>query len=679
MVKFSIYLNRRVFVMVNPEMSFIAGITLTGNLLIIAITVAMLLSGFDLFPADFDNLPMYDWNVPWRRREWAWKYRDDYEKKYNRKLYLQSSPNWNRSKHYGRGDIVLYYDNGSKNIFTTQNLKRIEYIENNITSLEQYSNYCVQILPLTCAKPASILRFFDGTYAYISHVFYDPHYNNISNVLHAASTNNHTKHYLSVFLAKDSTITQTFAHASFTRTVIPIGYPLKEEEGLKQMEERMQKFLVDTFKPAILKLKSNTSEFDIVYWSYLLFKSDTAEQAVKEITLAAGSLTFIFCFIVYHTKSLWISSFAILSIGTSFLISNLIYRIILDFRYFGFFHIVAIFIILGIGADDLFVLLDVWKNTAYKTYPTLAHRLSHSYRKTVCSMFVTSLTTAIAFFASAFSPLLAARSFGIFAGLLVIINYISVIIFLPPVVLTHHIYFKKYRWPCFIYGKWRCCKSKEKQCADKSKIISVRTPTAGNDRSSSKTVNNDTLKNQLHNSFETGKDACFKIPEYDHVNRGFEMDKDVDSPMFCEDRENIKQIETEKKLTNVERAGDNTESETTSDVNEGATKRSTAIEKKLLVRFFSIYFYRFVTHKLCRWMILAVMVVMIGLFAYSASHLEPDNEQVSNKISFSLFMSLSLRYSLLSNVPFRKTTVDPDLTPQNVASGQGRTHSLLLQ
>jgi hypothetical protein len=98
---------------------------------------------------------------------------------------------------------------------------------------------------------------------------------------------------------------------------------------------------------------------------------------------------------------------------------NIIYRCIIDFQYFGLFHIITMFIILGIGADDLFVFYDAWRLTAFSPYPSLAHRLNEAYSKSCKSMFITSLTTAVAFTASALSPLLATKSFGVFAAILV--------------------------------------------------------------------------------------------------------------------------------------------------------------------------------------------------------------------------------------------------------------------
>jgi hypothetical protein len=55
----------------------------------------------------------------------------------------------------------------------------------------------------------------------------------------------------------------------------------------------------------------------------------------------------------------------------------------------------------------------------------------------------------IAFTASALSPLLATKSFGVFAAILVFYNYFSVIIFFPTVVMVYHLKFESWKWPCF--------------------------------------------------------------------------------------------------------------------------------------------------------------------------------------------------------------------------------------
>ncbi|XP_029214096.1 protein dispatched homolog 1-like isoform X3 [Acropora millepora] len=110
----------------------------------------------------------------------------------------------------------------------------------------------------------------------------------------------------------------------------------------------------------------------------------------------------------------------------------------------GFF-----FIILGIGADDVFVFVDAWKASELNSFGDLSSRMSFVYRRAARVMFTTSFTTMVAFITSVFSPLLGVSTFGIFSALLVFVNYCSVIIFLPTVIVTYELYWKDYRWHCF--------------------------------------------------------------------------------------------------------------------------------------------------------------------------------------------------------------------------------------
>ena len=580
------------------------------------ITVILLLTKYDLFPTDFENLPMYDWTVPWRRRDVAWQFRDEYSDRYIRKLYLQSLPKWYRAQEYPRGSIMLFYDAGDENVFTKQNFETMAYIEKTITSLPEYTKYCVQDGSGKCKPPMSILRFFDGSLSAVNPIFYDPNFNRIPAVLFAALNDDKTKEKFAMLLAKEHSIIPNHAYAHLARTVIPLGFPMKDAKEKDQLEGKMQNFLVNSFKPLILQLKSETKQFDLVYWSYLLFVKDIAAQAAKEMLLTFGSLTFIFSFMVFHTKSLWISSFAVLSIGCSFLAANMIYRIVLGYAYFGLFHIIAMFIILGIGADDLFIFLDVWKNTAFNSYPSLAHRLSDAYKRSSISMLITSVTTVIAFFASAFSPLLPAQSFGIFAGLLVIVNYISVIVFFPTVVIMHHVYFAQFKWPCFA-----CCPFGKRQSEDQSSKPDESTcSTSGASCGTS-------LSCTAKSDSTDGLDG--------HSNKAFIVDKDIEYGFITSDQgeepltytfiDDIKRTDTESVHNHIESTHN---SEAYMERFVESKPKAKDHEKKRLVRFFRDPFYRLVTHRIVRWVIVVTLLLVVAGFSYSAATLEPDNEQV---------------------------------------------------
>ncbi|WAR20450.1 DISP1-like protein [Mya arenaria] len=595
-------------------------LTLGGHILIALVTGILLWTGYDLFPTEFETLPMYDWEVPWMRRSLAWNFRHEYENRYVRKWFIQGFDKWYRSMAYDRANIVLYYDTGGGNIFTKTNLKAIETIEHEMSNMANYSQFCVQNATFNCHKPTSVLRYFDGTYKSVNPVFFDPKYNNIAQVLYAAMTNNQTKGDFAYFLSSDHELTPKGVHAPVTRTIMPLGFPLKLKQKIDEMEDEMEHFLINSFKPTIHDVREATSGFRITYWSYLLFRHDIVRQIFYDMMLAGGSVIFIFGFIVYHTKSLWISSFAVMSILTSFLCTNLIYRIALDFRYIGYFHVITLFIILGIGADDIFVFLDVWKNTGYQEHSSLSMRLTTAYKQSIKSMFFTSLTTAVAFLTSSFSPLLATQSFGLFAGVLVIVNYVSVVVYFPTVLIMHHYYFKDKSWPCFSKKFKRClfksCQTEEEE-SDK---IKLPTPTPHNV---------DPIQN-ISSLFEDNSAVASNGRRYNvvgRINSAFKTDEDEYGFMRfknCSQPHSDFQLENETEVKSVY-----AELSECSDHTSPATSTS-GIEKqqrKALVRFFRDHYFRFVTHFIAKWIILIVLLSLVGFFAYSITKLKLDNEQ----------------------------------------------------
>jgi predicted RND superfamily exporter protein len=99
-----------------------------------------------------------------------------------------------------------------------------------------------------------------------------------------------------------------------------------------------------------------------------------------------------------------------------------------------------IYIVLGIAADDIFVFYDAYQQSAEmdkKVMDTVDKRLAYSFRRASKAMAVTSSTTAVAFFANAFSPMIQISAFGIFAGIIVPVNFILVILIFPPAVVWY--------------------------------------------------------------------------------------------------------------------------------------------------------------------------------------------------------------------------------------------------
>ena len=100
-------------------------------------------------------------------------------------------------------------------------------------------------------------------------------------------------------------------------------------------------------------------------------------------------------------------------------------------------HQIAIFLILGIAADNIFVLYDGYQQTLYNKHigPDKKRRLAFSFRRAARATATTSSTTAVAFYANAFNPIMPLASLGIYGGTLLTVVYVLIILCYPPLII----------------------------------------------------------------------------------------------------------------------------------------------------------------------------------------------------------------------------------------------------
>lgn len=142
-----------------------------------------------------------------------------------------------------------------------------------------------------------------------------------------------------------------------------------------------------------------------------------------------------------YTRSMFITLMTMFAIISSLIVSYFLYRVVFSFDFFPFMNLTALIILVGIGADDAFVLCDVWNYTKIdKPNSELSETVSVTLQHAALSMFVTSFTTAAAFYANYVSNITAIRCFGVYAGTAILVNYILMVTWLPAVVVLHERY-----------------------------------------------------------------------------------------------------------------------------------------------------------------------------------------------------------------------------------------------
>ena len=88
--------------------------------------------------------------------------------------------------------------------------------------------------------------------------------------------------------------------------------------------------------------------------------------------------------------------------------------------------------------------------------------MAYTFKRAFKAILVTSSTTCVAFLANGLSDVVPIRAFGIFAAIIIPVNFVLIILIMPSIQLIHDRYFAK----CFTYKKVFatifpcCCKSK---------------------------------------------------------------------------------------------------------------------------------------------------------------------------------------------------------------------------
>uniref|UniRef100_A0A914WWK2 Bursicon n=1 Tax=Plectus sambesii TaxID=2011161 RepID=A0A914WWK2_9BILA len=139
----------------------------------------------------------------------------------------------------------------------------------------------------------------------------------------------------------------------------------------------------------------------------------------------------VICVLCYTGSTLFTAA-VIVNVYLSVGVAYFFYRIVFRLHFFPFINLLALVLLVGIGADDAFILHSAWLQA--KRGPVeapMAKLVEDSLRHACLSMFVTSLTTAAAFYTNIISKIIAIKCFSIFAGTTMLTNYLLVITWLP--------------------------------------------------------------------------------------------------------------------------------------------------------------------------------------------------------------------------------------------------------
>lgn len=223
-------------------------------------------------------------------------------------------------------------------------------------------------------------------------------------------------------------------------------------------------------------------------YSILVDQAHLDDVIAFDSLLIGGSFFFVLIFVWVYVGSFFLAITAMFSVSLSMVVGIFLYAGVLQVDYFTTLHTVSFFIILAVGANNFYVISDAWKQSedivdndsegqglvgkeTRKLEETdvgskceediLIARLDYAYTRAALSVFNTSMTTFIAFVANLISPISVIAGFGLFSGIVVLVNFVFMLNIHP----THIIFYYKYVKPlnCCCGGKHQLSDDNETQ------------------------------------------------------------------------------------------------------------------------------------------------------------------------------------------------------------------------
>lgn len=182
-----------------------------------------------------------------------------------------------------------------------------------------------------------------------------------------------------------------------------------------------------------------------------------SEYIYSDMKLFVLAALLIVAIMIVYLKSVALMVAAILNVGSSFVLAYFLYSVVFRITFFPFLNVLALLVLIAVGADDVFIFCDTWEQVhrGAGTELPLDVAMARTFSHAALSIFVTSLTTAAAFFANVVSQITVIRCFGIFAGLSMLCNFFFMIVWTPSILII-----SVKLWDAVL----RCCNSSNDQC-----------------------------------------------------------------------------------------------------------------------------------------------------------------------------------------------------------------------
>ena len=183
---------------------------------------------------------------------------------------------------------------------------------------------------------------------------------------------------------------------------------------------------------------------DVIFGGEEITRFEIRRALASDVTLAAIGFGVVAGYMWMHLDgSAFLALCGLFEIALSFPAAYFFHRVVLGVERVSVLQFLSVFVILGIGVDDVFVFYESFAaatRAVGRSPETLVVRLSYAYEHAGRAMLVTSFTSAAAFCANVASAIPAVQAFGVFVSVMVALNYIFVTTWFPACIAVRERY-----------------------------------------------------------------------------------------------------------------------------------------------------------------------------------------------------------------------------------------------
>jgi hypothetical protein len=314
--------------------------------------------------------------------------------------------------------LFVYYEaldpDPTHGIFYEAALEEIRAFEERLRNFEGYESYCLKRLKNVgkeCDLPTSVINLMygsvymnDTTTVVSSYDGTSRKLRNVKAVLKEMANKN-------IFWFTDKYFGPANLTSQFTKSLFRGGLPLKGYTKARPIVNNAQKELVKTFMGKLYdsflsKENQNLKHIKITWYEErYLVDHEVSVQLLHDASYSAGSFIFVGAIVLLHLESIFLATMAMTSIILSFPMAYYAFYVVIGVKKMMLLNFVSLFLIMGIGADDVFVMFDTFQQAraVLGKKATEHERWMWTYKEAGGAMLITTLTTCGSFFSNCFS------------------------------------------------------------------------------------------------------------------------------------------------------------------------------------------------------------------------------------------------------------------------------------